>query len=50
MRDGRGPCDPRCRKMIGGHKSYILPVVEIVAMDAAVNLGGRLLLDPATSR
>jgi hypothetical protein len=32
----------------GGHKSYILPVVEIVAMDAALNLGGRLLLDPAT--
>ena len=29
------------------HKSYIIPVVEIVAMDAAVNLGGRLLLDPA---
>src|SRR5687768_17738338 len=33
-----------------GHKSYILPVVEIVAMDAAVNLGGRLVLDPATFR
>ena len=32
----------------GGHKSYVLPVVEIVAMDAAVNLAGRLLLDPAT--
>jgi hypothetical protein len=32
----------------GGHKSYILPVVEIVVMDAAVNLGGRLLLDPAS--
>ena len=31
-----------------GHKSYILPVVEIVAMDAAVNLAGRLLLDPAS--
>jgi hypothetical protein len=31
-----------------GHKSYVLPVVEIAAMDAAVNLGGRLLLDPAT--
>src|ERR687892_1644272 len=30
-----------------GHKSYILPVVEIVAMDAAINLGGRLLLEPA---
>jgi Domain of unknown function (DUF3943) len=31
-----------------GHKSYILPVVEIVAMDAAVNRVGRLLLEPAT--
>jgi hypothetical protein len=31
-----------------GHRSYILPAVEIVAMDAAVNLAGRLLLDPAT--
>jgi hypothetical protein len=30
-----------------GHKSYVLPVVEIVVMDAIVNLGGRLLLDPA---
>ena len=29
------------------HKSYILPAVEIVAMDAAVNLGARLLIDPA---
>jgi hypothetical protein len=31
----------------GGHKSYVLPLVEIVAMDAAVNLGGRLLVDRA---
>ena len=31
----------------GGHKSYILPVVEIVAMDAVVNLGGRALMEPA---
>jgi Domain of unknown function (DUF3943) len=31
-----------------GHKSYILPAVEIVAMDAAVNLGGRLVLNPVT--
>jgi hypothetical protein len=30
-----------------GHKSYILPAVEIVAMDAAVNLAGRLVLEPA---
>src|SRR5687767_1750319 len=29
------------------HKSHILPAVEIVAMDAAVNLGGRLLIGPA---
>ena len=29
------------------HKSYILPAVEIVAMDAGVNLGGRLLIGPA---
>src|SRR5688572_23703389 len=32
----------------GGHKSYILPVVEIVAIDAAINVGGRLLIDPAS--
>ena len=31
-----------------GHKSYILPVVEIVAMDAALNLAGRHVFDPAT--
>jgi len=30
------------------HKSYIFPVVEIVAMDAALNFAGKLLLDPAT--
>ena len=30
-----------------GHRSYILPVVEIVAMDAVVNLGGRLMMNPA---
>ena len=29
------------------HKSYILPAVEIVAMDAAINLGGRVLIGPA---
>jgi Domain of unknown function (DUF3943) len=33
-----------------GHKSYVLPAVEIVAMDAAVNLAGRLLFDPAPYR
>jgi hypothetical protein len=31
----------------GGHKSYVLPVVEIVAMDAAVNLAARALMEPA---
>jgi hypothetical protein len=29
-----------------GHKSYVLPVVEIVAMEAALNLGGRLVFGP----
>jgi hypothetical protein len=31
-----------------GHKSYVLPVVEIVAMDVAFNLVGRVLYEPAT--
>ena len=31
-----------------GHKSYVLPVVEILAMDAAFNLVGRALYEPAT--
>jgi hypothetical protein len=30
-----------------GHRNYFLPVAEIVAMDAALNLGGRIVLDPA---
>ena len=30
------------------HKSYVLPVVETIAMDAALNFAGRLVLDPAT--
>ena len=30
------------------HKSYVLPVVEILAMDAAFNLVGRVLYEPAT--
>ena len=42
------PQDDDGRKEDGPHKSYVLPVVEIVAMDAVVNLGGRLLLEPAT--
>ncbi len=36
-----------CAARVTSHKSYILPAVEIVAMDAAVNLGGRLVYDPA---
>jgi hypothetical protein len=41
--------DERTRpKADRGHNSYVLPAVEIVAMDAVVNLAGRLLLDPAT--
>ena len=34
----------------GGHKSYLLPVVEIVAMDAGINLAGRYVDDPAFFR
>ena len=30
------------------HKSYVLPVIEILAMDAAFNLAGRVLYEPAT--
>jgi hypothetical protein len=30
------------------HKSYVLPVVEIVGMDLAVNRVGRMLLEPET--
>jgi hypothetical protein len=33
-----------------GHKSYILPAIEIVAMDVGVNRVGSVLLDPATFR
>src|SRR6186713_2245424 len=32
----------------GNHKSYVFPVVEIVAMDAAVNRIGSVILEPAT--
>ena len=39
-----------CATGVAGHKSYILPAVEIVAMDSAVNIGGRLLINPATYR
>ena len=37
-----------CATSGAGHKSYVIPAVEIVAMDAAVNLAGRLVIDPAT--
>src|SRR5687768_6222139 len=36
-----------CATRTASHKSYILPAVEIVAMDAGVNLGARLVIDPA---
>lgn len=39
-----------CATGAANHKSYILPAVQIVAMDAGVNLGARLILDPATYR
>jgi hypothetical protein len=32
----------------GGHKSYLLPVVEIVAMDAGINLAARYVDNPAS--
>src|SRR5688572_19200965 len=31
-----------------GHKSYVLPVIEIVAMDAGINRAGSFLLEPET--
>jgi hypothetical protein len=36
-----------CATRVTSHKSYILPAVQIVAMDAGVNLGARLVIDPA---
>jgi hypothetical protein len=30
------------------HKSYVIPIVEIVAMDAGVNRAGRMILEPET--
>ena len=36
-----------CATGMASHKSYILPAAQIVAMDATVNLAGRLLIDPA---
>jgi hypothetical protein len=37
-----------CATRAGNHKSYLLPVVEIVAMDAGINLAGRHVEDPAS--
>ena len=34
----------------GGHKSYVLPVIEIVGMDAAINRVGSVILEPETFR
>lgn len=31
-----------------GHKNYLLPIVEIVAMDVGINLAGRVVDDPAS--
>jgi hypothetical protein len=39
-----------CAAGMANHKSYVLPAVEIVAMDSAVNLVGRLVIDPETYR
>ena len=36
-----------CATAASSHKSYIIPAVEIVAMDSMVNLAGRLVVDPA---
>ena len=43
-----GAMHPAPPEVDRGHKSYVLPAIEIVAMDAAVNLAGRLMLEPAT--
>jgi hypothetical protein len=32
----------------GGHKSYVLPIVEIVGMDAGINRLGSIILEPET--
>lgn len=37
-----------CATRATNHKSFILPAAEIVAMNAGVNLGARLVLDPTT--
>jgi|SRR5688572_3654734 hypothetical protein len=42
------PAPPQDESDSQGFKSYILPVVEIVAMDTALNLVGRVLYEPET--
>ena len=37
-----------CARGAAAHKSYLLPVIEIVGMDAGINVVGRRLLEPAT--
>src|SRR5687768_13984695 len=44
----RGAAPPALPQGDNGHKSYILPIVEIVAMDAGVNRVGRMIFEPAT--
>jgi hypothetical protein len=42
--------EPALAQEDSGHKSYLLPAIEIVAMDVAINRGGSLLLEPETFR
>ena len=37
-----------CAARSGTHKSYVFPIVEIVAMDVGVNRVGRMIFEPAT--
>lgn len=45
-----GATRPALQQGESGHKSYVLPVIEIAVMDAGVNRAGSLLLEPATFR
>ena len=38
------------RSATGDHKSYLLPVIEIVGMDAGINRVGSVILEPETFR
>jgi hypothetical protein len=42
--------DPALAQNDRGHKSYVLPVIEIIGMDAGINRAGSVLLDPETFR